>query len=192
LAGQLSVGRAVVSWQDLQHPVAFGVLKNATLARAFGVKSPETGPKPRGSWFALLRGMKEITDKRKRTLALQQRAIRFSVAVNQCCPRGALDIPSTVVWGQLVRAADSTSNNLVEAEGASSDADFLNKMRIALREAKESRTCLSKIRQASLTNASAVVERDLEQEADELAAIFATIIMNMERRIASAAKSRRR
>jgi four helix bundle protein len=136
--------------------------------------------------------MKEISDKRKRTIALQQRAIRFSVAVNQCCPRGALDIPSTVVWGQLVRSADSASNNLVEAEGASSDADFLNKMRIALREAKESRTCLCKIRQAGLTNASTVVERGLEQEADELAAIFATIIMNMERRLAGSLTRRRR
>ena len=43
------------------------------------------------------------------------------------------------MWGQLVRAADSASNNLVEADDAVSDADFLNKMGIALREAKESR-----------------------------------------------------
>lgn len=136
--------------------------------------------------------MKEITEARKRTIALQQRAIRFSVSVNQCCPRQAMDIPSTVVWGQLVRAADSASNNLVEAEGASSNADFLNKMRIALREAKESRTCLCKVRQGALANAAAVVERGLEQEADELAAIFATIIMNRERRLASAKNAQRR
>ena len=41
-------------------------------------------------------------------------------------------VPSKTVWGQLVRAADSTSNNLVEADDAVSDADFLNKMGIAL------------------------------------------------------------
>jgi len=45
-----------------------------------------------------------------------------------------------------VRAADGTSNNLIEADDASSDADFLHKMGIALREAKESRACLMKIR----------------------------------------------
>ncbi|HWI18885.1 MAG TPA: four helix bundle protein [Vicinamibacterales bacterium] len=136
--------------------------------------------------------MKELTEARRRTVALQERAIRFSVGVNQCCPRNPVDIPSTVVWGQLVRAADSTSNNLVEAEGASSDADFLHKMRIALREAKESRTCLSKVRQGPLANASEVTERGLEQEADELAAIFATIIMKVERRLASSKPRGRR
>jgi four helix bundle protein len=129
--------------------------------------------------------MKEPSEARKRTLALQDRAIRFSTSVNQCCPEGRMNIPSTQVWEQLVRAADSTSNNLVEAEGGSSDADFLSKMRIALREAKESRTCLRKLRLGQLANASSVVERGLEQEADELAAIFATIIIKMERRLAN-------
>jgi len=96
-----------------------------------------------------------------------------------------MDIPSNIVWGQLVRAADSASNNLVEADGASSDADFLHKMRIALREAKESRTCLRKLLLGSLANHDEVGRLGLEQEADELAAIFATIIMNMERRLAA-------
>jgi len=80
------------------------------------------------------------------------------------------------VWRQLVRAADSASNNLNEADDASSDADFLHKMRIALREAKESKTCLRKIRLGPLQNAEKL--GGLEQEADELSAIFATIIIN--------------
>jgi len=103
-----------------------------------------------------------------------------------------MNIPSSVVWNQLIRAADSTSNNLVEAEGATSDADFIAKMRIALREAKESRTCLLKIRLGGLAHAEAVIERKLEQEADELAAIFATIVMKMERRIATSSATSRR
>ena len=102
-----------------------------------------------------------------------------------------MSIPSRVVWEQLVRAADSSSNNLVEAEGASSDADFLSKMRIALREAKESRTCLRKVRLGPLANSSLVIERNLEQEADELAAIFATIIIKMEQRLAAKATASR-
>ncbi|HEX8032076.1 MAG TPA: four helix bundle protein [Vicinamibacterales bacterium] len=130
--------------------------------------------------------MKEPSDARKRTLALQDRAIKFSVAVSKCCPTSRMDIPSNVVWGQLVRAADSASNNLVEADGASSDADFLHKLRIAMREAKESRTCLRKIRLAGLANSGEVERLNLEDEADQLAAIFATIVMNMERRLASA------
>ena len=83
--------------------------------------------------------MKQPSERRKRILALHARAIRFSTDINQSYPTGVISPPSQVVWGQLVRAADGSSNNLVEADAASSHADFLNKMRIALREAKESK-----------------------------------------------------
>src|SRR5688500_13913674 len=75
----------------------------------------------------------EFSPARKRTLALQARALQFSTNVNQSYPNGVLTPPSQIVWGQLVRAADGTSNNLIEADNGSSDADFLNKMRTALR-----------------------------------------------------------
>jgi len=86
--------------------------------------------------------MKEPSEGRKRILALQQRALVFSTHINQCYPVGLINHPSRVVWDQLVRAADSASNNLVEADAASSGADFLNRMRLALREAKESKAII--------------------------------------------------
>lgn len=101
-----------------------------------------------------------------------------------------MNYPSEVVWKQLVRCADSASNNLVEAGNGSSDADFLNKMRLALRELKESKACLTKIIQAPLANARRIAELKLEQEADQLCAIFSTIITNMEIRLAEGTKRR--
>jgi len=127
--------------------------------------------------------MKEPSEKRKRTLALHDRAIRFSNAVNVCCPQEFRNVPSKHVWNQLVRAADSTSNNLIEADDAGSDADFLNKMGIALREAKESRAALIKIRMGCLDNYQMTAERELESEAGQLAAIFSAIIRNMRFRL---------
>jgi four helix bundle protein len=103
-----------------------------------------------------------------------------------------MNYPSEVVWNQLVRAADGTSNNLIEAGNGSSDRDFLSKLRTALREAKESKACLTKIRLAPLANAERVLELGLEQEADELAAIYSTIITNMEIRLAKQQKRNRR
>src|SRR5687768_18471947 len=79
-------------------------------------------------------------------------------------------------------AADGTSNNLIEADGASSDADFLSKMGIALREAKESRAELAKIRMGQLDNHAITEQRELESEASQLSSIYATIIINMRRR----------
>jgi four helix bundle protein len=136
--------------------------------------------------------MKEPSKARKRTLAQQERALRFSTNINQLYPAGPMNYPSEIVWGQLVRAGDSTSNNLIEADNGSSDADFLNKMRTALREAKESHACLKKILRAPLANAGGVAERGLEQEADELCAIFSTIITNMEIRLAEERRKKRR
>ena len=135
--------------------------------------------------------MREPSPKRKRTLALQERAITFSVNVNACCPEHFSNLPSKVVWGQLVRAADSASNNLVEADDAVSDADFLNKMGIALRETKESRTELMKVRLGNLDNHHQTARLELESEATELTAIFSTIIRNMRWRIEGERTKRR-
>lgn len=127
--------------------------------------------------------MKEPSAKRKRTLELHERALAFSNAVNTSCPQHFTSRPSAIVWDQLVRAADGSSNNLIEADAASSDADFLSKMSIALREAKESRAALAKIRMAKLDHHALTEQRNLESEASQLSAIFATIILNMRNRL---------
>jgi four helix bundle protein len=125
--------------------------------------------------------MREPSAARQRTLALQERATRFSVAVNAACPTQFRDAPSRTAWGQLVRAADSASNNLGEADDAASSNDFVQKMKIALREVKEARRCLAKLRLNALQGIE--MAGGLEQEADELAAIFATIVINTLRRL---------
>ncbi|HJU43425.1 MAG TPA: four helix bundle protein [Vicinamibacterales bacterium] len=134
--------------------------------------------------------MKEPSEKRKRTLALHDRALRFTNTVNTACPQHFTNKPSATAWGQLVRAADGTSNNLIEADGASSDADFLSKMGIALREAKESRAELAKIRMGHLDHCEIIEARALESEASQLSAIFASIILNMRRRLDREKKTR--
>ena len=129
--------------------------------------------------------MNEPSAKRKRTLALHARAIQFSTNVNECCPTYFSNVPSKTVWENLVRAAAGTSNNLIEADDASSDADFLAKMAIALREAKESRVGLLKLRIGNLDHFDRTASLELESEATQLSAIFAAIIRNMRARLDS-------
>ena len=62
-----------------------------------------------GARYALVSGMKPPSEARKRTLALQERTLSFSTGVNLACPVRFTNVPSATVWGQLVRAADSTS-----------------------------------------------------------------------------------
>lgn len=136
--------------------------------------------------------MKEPSEKRKRTLALHDRALRFTTEVNLSCPQYFSSKPSATAWGQLVRAADGTSNNLIEADAATSDADFLFKMGVALREAKESRAELAKIRMASLDHHKIAEQRALESEASQLSSIYATIIVNMRTRLERDKNGRRK
>ena len=56
-------------------------------------------------------------------------------------------------------------------------------MGIALREAKESRAALAKIRMGQLDSHAVTEQRELESEASQLSAIFASIILNMRMRL---------
>ena len=56
-------------------------------------------------------------------------------------------------------------------------------MGTALREVKESRAALMKLRLGTLDHCRMTADRDLESEAGQLAAIFATIILNMRIRL---------
>jgi four helix bundle protein len=91
-----------------------------------------------------------------------------------------MDIASREIWRQLVRAATSASNNLEEADEASSTADFIVKMKIAVREAKETHRCLRFIVDCRLANADQVTGQ--ADEARQIASILATIVVNTKRR----------
>ena len=76
---------------------------------------------------------------------------------------------------QLVRSSGSVAANYIEAQDASSRRDFAHKNRISLREAKES--CLWLHLLESTTPHGLQVERiSLAKEANELAAIFTTLV----------------
>ena len=114
---------------------------------------------------------------RERTLALQNRSFQLACNVIKAFPKGRLlDDASRLIWRQLIRAVSSSTFNLEEAHAASSDADFLAKMRIALREARETRVAIRLIVACEL--AACVAVAPFEDEARQMAAIFATIIVN--------------
>ena len=129
---------------------------------------------------------------RKRTLQLHERTFKFAAAVLLECPRDPIpNIAARELWRQLARAAPSTSNNLLEADEASSTLDFIAKMKIALREAKESRNCLRFLVHCKL----APRWRDLmplEDEARQLSSIFATILIRVKRRYEDEKEARRK
>ncbi len=80
---------------------------------------------------------------RARTHALQNRTFKFACAVIRAYPKTRpLDDPSRIIWRELIKAAGSSTFNLEEADGATSDGDFVAKMRI--RRQDENRSSGSK------------------------------------------------
>jgi four helix bundle protein len=102
---------------------------------------------------------------------LQPRLVAFSVAVIQLT--GAL--PATVVGnhvrGQLLRSGTSPAPNYGEAQGAESRNDFAHKLKIVLKELRETQVWLQVIEQAGLCESPETL-LPLLRETNELIAIF--------------------
>lgn len=112
----------------------------------------------------------------------------MSCAVIRAYPqRPSLDDPSRIIWPAL-EGCDASTFNLEEADAASSDADFVAKMRIALREAKEAHVAIRLIARCKLAGYETVEK--YRDEANQLSSIFAAIVrnkkMNMKKRTSSA------
>ena len=114
---------------------------------------------------------------RARTLELQKRSFELTCGIICSYPKPKpLDDPSRDVWRQLIRATSSSTFNLEEADAASSDADFVAKMRISLREAKETHVAIRIIVRCRLAGYQHVAA--FQDEANQLASIFSTIVKN--------------
>ncbi len=106
---------------------------------------------------------------------LEQRTERFA----KRCRVFAKKLPRTIAniedVKQMIRSTGSSAANYIEANESLSKKDFLHRMRICRKEAKESRLWL---RLVYVGNNQTLEEerRQLEQESDELLKIFSSII----------------
>ncbi len=73
--------------------------------------------------------------------------------------------------GQLIRSGTSPALNYGEAQGAESRNDFIHKMKLCLKELRETIVCLKIIARKPVIKILTLVEMALI-EANELAAIF--------------------
>jgi four helix bundle protein len=105
---------------------------------------------------------------------LEERTAVFGEAVIAFCKQ----VPGTAVTlpliSQLVRSGTSVGANYVEADDAHSKKDFVHKIGICKREARESKHWLRMVATADPTQKTEA--RRLWQEAKELYLIFAAIM----------------
>ena len=106
---------------------------------------------------------------------LEDRLIDFAVRII----RMVESLPNTKIGnhisGQLIRSGTSPAPNYGEAQSAESRADFIHKMRLALKELRETRIWLLMLVRADLIKPASKLDSLLEENS-QLISIFVTSI----------------
>ena len=110
---------------------------------------------------------------------LEERTFRFAESVRTFVKQLPKTISNAEDVRQLVRASGSVAANWIEADEALSKKDFLMRVKICRKEAKESRLFLRLV-DAGLSKATLSAREKLADEARELTLIFSAIISKNE------------
>ena len=111
-------------------------------------------------------------------LDLEDRLVDFAVRVVSVVEALPTSKAGNHVAGQLVRAGTAPAPNYGEAQSAESRKDFIHKMKIALKELRETLIWLKIIERKPLCDPAKMI--DIIKECDELVAIFVTSVKTAE------------
>lgn len=106
---------------------------------------------------------------------LEQRLIEFAIDIIKICNTLDGSYASQHLSKQVIRSSTSAALNYGEAQGAESSKDFVHKMKLCLKELRESLVNLKIQRGADISNSTNQVDV-LMKENNELISIFVASI----------------
>ena len=109
---------------------------------------------------------------------LENRLINFAVRIINVVEAMPSSKAGNHVAGQLIRSGTAPAPNYGEAQSAESRKDFLHKMKIALKELRETMIWLKIIERKPLCEPAKMT--DITKECDELIAIFVASVKTAE------------
>lgn len=120
-----------------------------------------------------LNGKKERCD-------LEERLIKFGIGIIKLVERIPATAGGKYLGGQLIRSGLSPALNYGEAKSAESSADFIHKMKVALKELRETFVVLKILRQSGIIQKEAILGSSID-ECNELISIFVKSIQTAEK-----------
>ncbi len=102
---------------------------------------------------------------------LEERLIDFAVLSIKIAKILPNNYEGNHLGGQLIRSGSSSALNYGEAQSAESRKDFIHKIKIVLKELRESSVCMKVMKKAKLTNETALLDFGIV-ESNELISIF--------------------
>ena len=114
--------------------------------------------------------------------ALENRLIAFSVAIISFSKNLETGPAGNHMRSQIIRSGTAPALNYAEARDAESLKDFIHKLKISLKELRETRVALKITKDARLSRSSSLLDNIL-QENTELIAIFISSIKTSKKRL---------
>ena len=112
-----------------------------------------------------------MNESKNRKFDLEERLIGFAVLIIEITESLSNTRAGNHIAGQLVRSGTSPALHYGEAQSAESRNDFIHKLKVLLKELRESLVSLKIIKRASLTKKMDLVEKGTK-ECNELISIF--------------------
>ncbi|MBW1786925.1 MAG: four helix bundle protein [Deltaproteobacteria bacterium] len=106
-----------------------------------------------------------------REFDIEDRLIDFAVQIIHVSDALPMNIVGRHVGKQIIRSGTSPASNYGEAQSAESRSDFIHKIKICLKELRETRVWLKMIIRAKLIKSTFNIEAIIN-ESDELISIF--------------------
>lgn len=113
---------------------------------------------------------------------LEERLINFSVLIIEIINEMPNTKAANHLAGQLIRSGTSPALNYGEAQSAESRKDFVHKIKIVLKELRESFACLKIIKRAKLYKTEEKIDRALTEN-NELISIFVKSVETAQKNI---------
>jgi four helix bundle protein len=115
--------------------------------------------------------MESRTQNKKPAFDLEERLIQYSLLIIELVEL----LPNTIIGrhfsSQLIRSGTAPAFNYAEAQSAESRKDFIHKMKISLKELRESHVCLKIIQRKQLIRDQRLAVKAIKEN-DELISIF--------------------
>lgn len=102
---------------------------------------------------------------------LEDRLVKFAVLITSLAESLPESYTGKYISGQLIRSGISPALNYGEAKGAESPNDFIHKMKISLKELRETFIALKIIKEKPLVKSDVMLTRCMEK-CNELISIF--------------------
>lgn len=116
-----------------------------------------------------------------RKFNLEDRLVDYAVVVIETAEALPNTRAGNHIAGQLIRCGTSPALNYGEAQGAESRKDFIHKMKIVLKELRETGVCLKIIKRKPLINPPERIDSVLD-ECNELISIFVSSVSTAQRK----------